>query len=68
MIQEVMRNDVPWRDDVVRGVSPIVDGFVEPPTAPGIGVDIDLDEASKHPYVQSEPVQWTHNDGSIAEW
>lgn len=68
MIQEVMRNDVPWREDVVRGVSPIVNGFVEPPTAPGIGVDIDLDEASKHPYVQSEPVQWTHNDGSIAEW
>lgn len=68
MIQEVMRSDVPWRDDVVRGAAPIVDGFVEPPTAPGIGIDIDVTEAAKHPYVQSEPVQWTHPDGSIAEW
>lgn len=68
MIQEVMRSDVPWRDDVVRGVAPIVNGFVEPPTAPGIGIDIDVTEAAKHPYVQSEPVQWTHPDGSIAEW
>ena len=41
MIQEVMRNDVPWRYDVVGGSVPIIYGFVSPPEAPGIGVEID---------------------------
>lgn len=68
LIQEVMRGDVPWRDDVVTGVAPIVGGFVEPPTTVGIGVDIDWDEAAKHPYIYTDPIQWTHNDGSTAEW
>ncbi len=27
LIQEVMRGDVPWRDDVVQGVLPIVNGL-----------------------------------------
>jgi galactonate dehydratase len=68
LIQEVMRGDVPWRDEVVTGVSAIVDGFVDPPTAPGIGIDIDWAAADKHPYEHTEPIQWTHNDGSTAEW
>ena len=68
MIQEVMRNDVPWRYDVVGGSVPIIDGFVSPPEAPGIGVEIDEKEAALHPYEASQPIQWTHSDGSVAEW
>lgn len=68
MIQEVMRNDVPWREDVVQGVVPIIDGFVSPPQAPGIGVEIDQRAAAQHPYERSGPVQWTHPDGGVAEW
>jgi galactonate dehydratase len=68
MIQEVMRNDVPWRYDVVKGSVPIIDGFVSPPQAPGIGVEIDEKAAALHPYEASQPVQWTHADGSVAEW
>jgi len=68
LIQEVMRNDVPWRNDVVDGVVPIIDGFVDPPTAPGIGVEIDERAAAQHPYEATEPIQWVHADGSVAEW
>jgi galactonate dehydratase len=68
LIQEVMRADVPWRDEVVAGVVPIVGGFVVPPEAPGIGVEIDTGAAARHPFEEVRPVQWHHADGSVADW
>ena len=68
LIQEVMRSDVPWRDEIVTGVPEIVDGYVLPPTAPGIGVEIDQAAAAKHPFQQVRPMQWYHDDGSVADW
>jgi len=68
LIQEVMRADVPWRDEVVAGVVPIVGGYVAPPEAPGIGVDIDAGAAARHPFEEVRPVQWHHADGSVADW
>lgn len=68
LIQEVMRSDVPWRDEIVTGVPEIVGGYVLPPTAPGIGVEIDEKAAAKHPFKQVKPVQWYHDDGSVADW
>lgn len=68
LIQEVMRSDVPWRDAIVSGVTPIVGGYVVPSRAPGIGIEINFDEAAKHPYLDVSPVQWYHHDGSVADW
>jgi len=68
LIQEVMRSDVPWRNDIVTGGSEIVDGHVLPPQGPGIGVEIDFKEAAKHPFQEVKPVQWYHADGSVADW
>lgn len=68
LIQEVMRSDVPWREDVVQGVPMIRDGYVQPPTAVGIGVSIDEAEAAKHPFQASKPIQWFHHDGAVADW
>lgn len=68
LIQEVMRSDVPWRDAIVSGVTPIVGGYVAPSQAPGIGIEINFAEAAKHPYQQVSPVQWYHHDGSVADW
>jgi galactonate dehydratase len=68
LIQEVMRSDVPWRDDIVSGVTPIIKGFVSPSEAPGLGVDINFEAATKHPYQEVRPVQWYHHDGSVADW
>ena len=68
LIQEVMRSDVPWRDDIVQGVTPIIGGYVEPSHAPGIGIDIDFAAAAKRPFQEARPIQWRHEDGSIADW
>ena len=68
LIQEVMRSDVPWRDAVVKGIPPIEEGYVSPPQEPGIGVDIDDAEAARHPFQPSTPIQWYHEDGSVADW
>jgi galactonate dehydratase len=68
LIQEVMRSDVPWRDEIVHGVPAIANGYVLPPTATGIGVEIDEIAAAKHPYQPARPVQWFHDDGSVADW
>ena len=68
LIQEVMRSDVPWRDEIVSGVSPIVDGHVLPPQAAGIGIDLDVAAAGRHPFQEVRPHQWHHADGSVADW
>ncbi|HLW89823.1 MAG TPA: galactonate dehydratase [Roseiarcus sp.] len=68
LIQEVMRADVPWRDEIVSGVAPIVGGYVEPGEAPGIGVEIDETAAARHPFKEARPIQWFHHDGGVADW
>jgi galactonate dehydratase len=48
----------------------IEDGFINIPTGPGLGVEIDeayVEERSKVGHRWRNPV-WTHEDGSIAEW
>jgi galactonate dehydratase len=68
LIQEVMRSDVPWRESIVSGVTPIIGGYVEPSQAPGIGIEINFEEAAKHPYRDVHPAQWYHHDGAVADW
>jgi galactonate dehydratase len=68
LIQEVMRSDVPWRDEIVRGVPAIVDGHMAPPTTPGLGIEIDEAAAAAHPYEPEPQYRWFHEDGAVAEW
>lgn len=68
LIQEVMRADVAWRDDVVRGLPPIVAGRMAPPTSPGLGVEVDEAAAAAHPYEPEPQYRWFHEDGSVADW
>jgi L-alanine-DL-glutamate epimerase-like enolase superfamily enzyme len=68
LIQEVMRADVPWRDEIVAGVTPIRGGYVEPSFAPGVGVEIDFKAAANHPFQEAPPIQWRHHDGAVADW
>lgn len=68
LIQEVMRADVPWRNEVFHGVPDIKDGFIYPPSAPGIGVEMDEIAALEHPYESVIPTQWFHRDGAVADW
>lgn len=68
LIQEVMRADVPWRQEVFTGGPEFKAGHILPPQGIGIGIEINEQEASKHPFVPVMPVQWFHSDGSVADW
>ena len=68
LIQEVMRADVPWRDEVAAPPLVIRDGRVGVPDRPGIGIEIDERAAARHPYQPETQVRWTHADGSVADW
>jgi galactonate dehydratase len=43
----------PWVTDVLSGFHRVEDGFLSMPTAPGIGVTLNEEEAKKHPYGKS---------------
>ena len=68
LIQEVMRLDVPWRNDVVDAELPMEGGYVSPPRRAGIGIEVNEKEAAKHPYQPEPKVRWFHPDGAVADW
>jgi len=43
----------PWVNDVLSGFHRVEDGHLSMPTAPGIGVTLNEEEAKKHPYGKS---------------
>ncbi|MCH7982498.1 MAG: mandelate racemase/muconate lactonizing enzyme family protein [Chloroflexi bacterium] len=43
----------PWVSDVLTGFLRVKDGHLEMPDAPGIGVELNEEEAKKHPYGKS---------------
>lgn len=48
---------VPWWRDVFQGVPRVVNGYLEPSDAPGIGVEFDEEEAAKHPYGEDKTIR-----------
>jgi galactonate dehydratase len=68
LVQEVMRNDVPWRNDVVDGMLPIEAGHVGLPERIGIGVEVNEREAARHPFEPEPLMRWFHPDGAVADW
>jgi len=68
LIQEVVRLDVPWRADIVTEPLVLERGFCRPPQAPGLGIEINEREASKHPFQPEVTMAAFHRDGSVADW
>ncbi len=68
LLQEQLRSDVPWRDDVCPVPFPIRDGRAYPTDRPGLGVEVDEAAAAAHPQQQEEILRWWHDDGSVADW
>lgn len=68
LIQEVMRADVPWRDEVVDGTLPIVNGHVELPKCAGWGIRVNEAAARLHPYVPEPQLATRNRDGSVSDW
>lgn len=63
LIQECFDDSsVAWTDEVLTGYPKVVNGFIEPTDAPGIGVEINEAEAVKHPYGDKNFL-WMFEDG-----
>lgn len=68
LIQEVVRKDVAWREDVVDEPVSMAGGIAHAPTRPGLGIDINEKEAAKHPWQPEVLMDCVHKDGSVADW
>lgn len=68
LIQESIDNDVPWRHEVLETPVEIVDGYIAPPTRPGLGVEVNEREAAKYPFKPEAMQRFFHPDGAVADW
>jgi galactonate dehydratase len=68
LIQEAIRSDVPWRNEVVRHPVEVVNGRAGLPERPGLGIEVDETEAAKHPFSPEILMQPYHRDGAVADW
>ncbi|MDQ3466888.1 MAG: galactonate dehydratase [Chloroflexota bacterium] len=68
LTQEAITSDVPWRDEVVIRPVTVRDGSIEPPTAPGLGIDVDERVAANYPFQPEAEQRYFHPDGAVADW
>lgn len=68
LIQEIVWNDVPWRNDIVTDGYDVTRGSVAAPAKPGLGIDINEAEAAKHPWQPEVTMPCFRRDGSVADW
>ncbi|MBJ7604144.1 MAG: galactonate dehydratase [Candidatus Dormibacteraeota bacterium] len=68
LIQEAIRSDVPWRDEVVTNTLHASRGYIEPPHLPGLGVEVNEQAAARHPYLPEKQMRYFHEDGAVADW
>jgi len=66
-IQESHVNPTGWRLDMHSGrLTTIKDGYAELPEGPGLGLEIDWEEAKKHPHTAPNPEIY-FEDGSVTD-
>jgi galactonate dehydratase len=68
LILELVRDDVPWRADIVDRRLDVQDGYVLPPTRPGIGLELVEKVAAAHPGKSPPPHVAAGPDGSLLDW
>jgi galactonate dehydratase len=70
LIQEDMLTDVPWRWDVVRSSLKTENGYWLPTQASGLGIEVDEEQARKHPFQQEVMHSTTirAEDGAVLDW
>lgn len=67
-VQEQPRRTGTVLTDVVPVQPEWKDGYLLPPTIPGIGVEFDREAAKKRPFQMSELPQFRREDGSFTNW
>lgn len=68
LIQEAIRSDVPWRNEVVTDPLIVRDGFIYPNDKPGLGLEVNERAAAAHPFQQEMLITSFHPDGAVADW
>lgn len=68
LIQEAISSDVPWRNDVLINPVVVENGYIQPSTLPGLGIDVNEAEAAKHPFELETMQRYFHPDGAVADW
>ena len=68
LVQEIVRNDVPWRNDILVAPSDRTGGVCHRPPAPGLGIEVNEKEAAKHPFQPEIITAQFHRDGSVGDW
>lgn len=58
----------PWEKEIVTSPVEVVDGYIEIPDRPGLGLDLNLEEIRKHPYAQENVIPlfkkgWERREG-----
>jgi len=67
-ILEHVRGDVSWRDEIVDHPFVTTDGYADPPTRPGIGVELVEEVAAAHVGGSPPPHLAFAPDGSLLDW
>ena len=69
LMQEVITDPEPWKDAVVTRAPAIdAEGYFAVPSAPGLGLSLDLEAAKRFPPVVGRPPALWHDDGAVADW
>ena len=68
LILEQVRDDVPWRGEIVGASLETDAGYAMPPTRPGIGVELVEEVAAAHPGGSPAPHLAFAPDGSLLDW
>jgi galactonate dehydratase len=68
LILEHVRDDVPWRRDIVDEPIETQDGYVHPPTRPGIGLEFVEEVAVAHVGGSPRPHLAFAPDGALLDW
>jgi galactonate dehydratase len=61
---ETMATDVPWRGEVSREQTALVDGCLTIPEVAGLGVEIDMEQVARHPW---QPHELRHYTGALTD-
>jgi L-alanine-DL-glutamate epimerase-like enolase superfamily enzyme len=67
-VQEQPRKPGTMLTDVVPVQMPWADGYLLPPTAPGLGVEFDREAARRHPFQMRDLNRLRREDGSFTNW
>jgi galactonate dehydratase len=67
-VQEQPRKPGTTLTDVVPVQVTWQDGYLLPPTVPGLGVEFDRDAARRSPFQMTEPTHLRRLDGSVTNW